>query len=161
MIIIQDFDPDRYSENMMNNLTIWYRVAQTFDYNNSTVCGQIELGPGTVFSGTSEPSNIASIQVNSSVSSQRRFIQPDIEGDSEYQYYLALENQIPELGTIAISVHNAIHCWTHNAHDETNPHYLAHKVATLMLTQNKATRIFVFDVPLSPCPRYYLAHSSP
>jgi hypothetical protein len=94
----------------MNNLIIWHRVAQTFYYNNSTVCGQIELGPGTVFSGTSEPSNIASIRVNSSVSSRRRFIQPDIQGDSEDQCFLALEMQIPELGTIAIFVHNAIHC---------------------------------------------------
>ncbi|KAH4091915.1 hypothetical protein HBH70_123340 [Parastagonospora nodorum] len=104
-----DFNPQPLLETMLNNLTIWNRVLDTFEGTNSTFCYRIDIGTGTILADTSTSAILGDVQGNLSTPStsgplQSRFIQPDIAGPSKGQALRDAHFQIPLLNTILLGI---------------------------------------------------------
>jgi hypothetical protein len=114
-----NFSMQLYLETMLNNLTKWQRVQETFEGTNSTFCYVILIETGQVVTGTPTPRNMGDVQGNLSASSisvapQKRFIQPDIDGPSKDQKKFDPNIEIPLLGTILRGIElGTSHCPTH------------------------------------------------
>jgi hypothetical protein len=95
-----NFVPQAYLENMIYNLSGWQRIWNTYDHLNSTVCIRFEIALDSHGTTSSSSPNHAGVEDNSTAIVERRFVQPDIAGDSEEQRILDPNNEIPLLSTI-------------------------------------------------------------
>jgi hypothetical protein len=94
------FVPQAYLENMIYNLSGWQHIWNTYDHINSTLCIRLEIGLNAFSTASSSSPDHAGVGYDSSATVERRFIQPDIAGESEEQGVLDFHNEIPLLSTI-------------------------------------------------------------